>query len=71
MLVKLKSCPFCGGELRIDDRKLSIESVVTKSHCTGCNTQFEYCQDFAFSKKARVPINESFEEIWNRRVEDV
>ena len=69
MLVKLKPCPFCGGKLRIDDRKLSIESVVTRSHCTGCHTEFAYCQDFVFSKKSRVPINESFEEMWNRRTD--
>ena len=66
-MYKLKSCPFCGGEIAIDTRKLSIESTVTGCHCTGCYMEFAYCQDFAYSRKARVAINDSFEEAWNRR----
>ena len=69
-VVDLKPCPFCGGEIAYDGRKLAMESIETTCHCKGCGMIFEYCQDFAFSKKSRVPINESFEEMWNRRLND-
>ena len=68
-MATVKNCPFCGGKIEYDNRKSTIASVETKCHCTGCGMRFEYCQDFVFSKKARVPINSSFEELWNGRSE--
>lgn len=69
-MAKLEPCPFCGGSIEIVERHLSIVNVYTKAECMGCHMVFEYDQDFAFSKKSRVAINEPFETMWNRRVED-
>ena len=68
-MAEFKQCPFCGWEIAIDTRKLSIESTVTSCHCTRCYMVFIYRQDFAYSRKARVAINDSFEEVWNNRAE--
>lgn len=67
---RLKPCPFCGGCIRIIERIMKISFVYTKAECMGCQMEFEYNQDFALSKKARVAINDSFETAFNRRVED-
>lgn len=69
-MAELAPCPFCGGRIKIVERKLSIVNVHTKAECMRCGMLFEYGQDFAYSKKARVAINEPFETMWNRRAED-
>lgn len=69
-MYELKRCPFCGGKLIYDDRKMTVGSTETECHCDGCQMKFSYYQDFVLSRKSRVPINASFETIWNRRVED-
>ena len=66
-MTELKHCPFCGGEIVLTDRILSIESTVTEGVCKGCGMVFKYRQYFAFSRKSRVAIDDSFEEVWNRR----
>lgn len=65
---KLEKCPFCGGTIKFLKRTENIITVHTEVECMGCHMAFEYDQDFAFSKKARVAVNEPFETVWNRRV---
>lgn len=64
---ELKLCPFCGGEFVYDKKKTTIASTETTGHCNRCGMYFEYEQSFAFSAKSRVPIDDSFEKIWNSR----
>lgn len=64
---KLKACPFCGGTLVYDSRKTQMSYVLTSAHCGGCHMEFTYQQDFALSAKSRVPMDDSFEEVWNSR----
>lgn len=68
--LNLKPCPFCGGRVKFVERIESPSHNDTTVCCTGCNMEFSYSQDFAFSKSARVALNEPFEEHWNRRVDN-
>lgn len=68
MAREIKACPFCGGALKFDERKLTMGAVNTKCHCEGCGMEFAYTQEFAYSKKSRVPLNDSFETTWNNRL---
>lgn len=67
MATELKSCPLCGGYIRITERTENIVTIHTTAECMGCHMVFEHDQDFTFSKKARVQVNDSFETAWNRR----
>lgn len=67
---KLKPCPFCGGYIKVMERVENVVTVYTKAECAGCGMEFEYDQDFIFSRKARVAINDCFETAFNRRVDD-
>lgn len=64
----LKPCPFCGGSVEVTDRTMKILFIDTTVECEGCHMEFNYIQDFVYSKVARVAVNESFEDLWNRRV---
>jgi len=68
-MAELKPCPFCGGEISLKSGTQSISFIDTEWECGGCRMEFSYCQDFAYSRKAKVAINPSFVEVWNRRVE--
>ena len=67
---ELKPCPFCGGAVRFieSSSRIDCERMVVK--CTVCGMLFSHSQDFAYSTAARVALNESFDEIWNRRTGD-
>ena len=71
MMPNMKNCPFCNGSLVYDARKTAIWSIETKCHCDSCGMQFTYNQEFAYSKKSRVPIDEPFEKVWNSRVSEI
>lgn len=67
-MFNLKSCPFCGGRIRVISRIEHIGSIETKAECIRCRMDFTYEQQFAYSKDGRLAINDSFEEIWNNRI---
>lgn len=66
--IKLRPCPFCGSRIRFDEAKENIVLRAIKVTCMGCRMTFSHEQDFAYSKTARIALNDSFEYTWNRRV---
>ena len=66
---ELKPCPFCGRPIQCTEVMENLAYTITKAECTGCGMEFEYEQDFKFSKSGRAAIQEPFEEAWNRRAE--
>lgn len=66
---KNRGCPFCGGTLKYESRHLNIGEVHTEAVCTRCSMGFSYTQAYVLSRKSRVALNKSFEQIWNERVE--
>lgn len=69
-MAELKPCPFCGGAVRFVEGSSRIDLEHVEFKCTACGMLFSHSQNFAYSSAARVALNESFEEIWNRRVGD-
>ena len=69
--VHLRTCPFCGSEIEYDKRVMTLGSKETEAHCTGCGIRFSYTQDYVLTTKTRIAINDSFEQVFNRRVEGV
>ena len=63
---KIKSCPLCGSTIVLDEMAESIDCIKTQVRCVGCGMIYTYRQEFAYSKVARVALNDSFEDIWNR-----
>lgn len=59
--VKLKPCPFCGGEA-----ELYVENGVT-ARCKLCYCGTPFRTDFGYSKKSAI---ETVIEAWNRRKHD-
>lgn len=59
--VKLKRCPFCGGEA-----ELYVENGVT-ARCKFCNCGTPFKMDCGYSKKSAIEI---VIEKWNRRATD-
>ena len=57
--IKLKLCPFCGGEVEMREEELDANRVAYNFHCDNCNmsTYYDYCNDKASAIEA-----------WNRRV---
>lgn len=74
-MYNLKPCPFCGGYIRIMEYCESIVSETTKAYCMGCGMYFRYDRYFEHLRskgsnlKVRVPVNESFETVFNRRMD--
>lgn len=79
MLNNLKPCPFCGSAVeRVKTEYAESSSTITIA-CRGCGMIFKYTQHLG-SKQVRDPIsgellyldtilkNESFVEVWERRV---
>ena len=69
-MAKRKPCPFCGGAVRLIQINDTYEWRYSEVQCDVCGMLFTYRQDFAYSFSARVALNESFDDIWNRRVGD-
>lgn len=67
-MAKMKPCPHCGNAIMLDEVKENIVCRIVKARCRGCGMRFEHQQDFAYSPAARMPLNDSFEYTWNRRV---
>lgn len=67
-MAKMKHCPHCGSAIMLDEVKENIICRIVKARCRGCGMTWEHTQDFAYSKVARMPLNDSFEYTWNRRV---
>lgn len=65
-----KPCPFCGGIVRVTKIIEHIDFIDCEAMCTGCGMIFRYEQSFAWSKNDRVKLNDSFEELWNKRVQE-
>lgn len=63
-------CPFCGGYIRIISRIEHIDDFTTEAICEKCRMHFKYEQYFSYSKNDRAAINNSFEEIWNNRIDN-
>lgn len=68
---KLKHCPFCGGFIRINRIIENINYIETEAECGMCNVVFQHIQEFSVqhskSGRNRVSLNDSFEEVFNRR----
>lgn len=69
-MAELKPCPFCGGAIRLVQAHSQIECNHVEYECSVCGMRFSYDQHFAYSISARIALNESFAEIWNRRAGD-
>lgn len=67
---EFKLCPFCGSVITLDELKENIVCRIVKARCYGCGMRFEHQQDFAYSTAARIALNDSFEDVWNRKVGD-
>ena len=73
MMDKIKldpGCPFCGGEVFLNECHQNIHSVIIRAACTVCGMEFGHVQDFAYSRDARVALMEGFLDVWKRRAED-
>ena len=68
-MVELKPCPFCGGAVRFIEGDVFIDYAITTVECATCEMTFSQKQFFTYSNTARVALNESFYEVWNRRVD--
>ena len=64
-----KHCPFCGGYIKFESRIEWVDSIKTEVSCTKCGMNFEYEQNFSYSKDGRIAMNNSFEEIWDNRID--
>ena len=66
-MAELKQCQFCGGFVRVHRIIQTLDYISTACECRKCGMQFEYTQNFVYSKTSRVAISDSFEDVWNRR----
>lgn len=57
---KLRECPFCGGEVRLDVAYSYFRDVVI--YCDGCN--------MVFTLDDCIATKEQIAEAWNRRTYD-
>ena len=65
MMEKLKKCPFCGGEVKINEHYgLYGNQVVV--YCRECNSIFKSCKDSSGKNVAE----ENAIKAWNTRVEE-
>ena len=64
-----KHCSFCGGYIKFESRQEWIDLIKTEVSCTKCGMNFEYEQCFSYSKDGRIAMNNSFEEVWDNRVD--
>ena len=69
-MTELKGCPFCGGKFYTTGVYDNQSDIVVDGYCISCGMEFRYTQSFAVSNVARVAINDSFVDLWNRRIED-
>ena len=69
-MTELKKCPFCGGHVQKTSIHTTVDVKRTNAMCEVCLMEFIYEQNFSYSKIARVAVNASFEEAFNRRVGD-
>ena len=69
-MTKLKGCPFCGGRFYATGVFENQTENVVDGYCLCCGMEYRYVQTFVVSNVARVAINDSFDDMWNRRVKD-
>ena len=69
--IGLKPCPFCGGDAKIVEIENDTDYQRLKIECLFCGATLERTQDFAHSQIARIALNESAIDVWNRRDGDV
>lgn len=66
-----KHCPFCGGYIKFESRIEYFDLIKTEVSCTKCRMNFSYKQNFSYSKNnGRIAMNNSFEEIWDNRIDN-
>lgn len=69
-MFNFKHCPFCGGYIKFESRTECVDSIKTEVSCTKCGMNFSYEQNFSYSKDGRIAVNNSFEEIWDNRIDN-
>lgn len=82
MMNKLKSCPFCGGEV-LFEHDFAIYDRTHHGECEQCGMIFEYTEkyeelivDYPNLGESRIyhnihrRRNTPFEDLWNRRAND-
>lgn len=65
---EFKPCPFCGGRVYVTMYTQVIDRERIQAECAGCRMTFDYEQHFAYSRSARVPLNDRFVDLFNHRV---
>ena len=70
MLYFNKHCPFCGGCIKFESRTEWFDLIRTEVSCIKCGMNFLYEQNFSYSKDGRIAMNNSFEEIWDSKIDN-
>ena len=63
--IKLKPCPFCGGEAKIRTKTFDIFNVAAYVYCTRCGAKTGL-----FEANVNRAAVEEAKELWNKRSDD-
>lgn len=69
MYDEAKPCPFCGSKVHLVLHEESVDCLNIVVECEGCHMEFRYSQEFYHSGRCRVPANDSFIKVWDKRVD--
>lgn len=64
METELKSCPFCGGKVRMNH---NIELVPDGIYCPTCHMKVNYTRELMKNKEQYGAVMARIAEAWNRR----
>lgn len=64
-ILKLKPCPFCGGNAKT---KVSISTLGAKALCEKCSVEMR--KSYKGNKRIEKVLQELITEDWNRRAND-
>ena len=69
---KIKGCPFCGNTVWIDCISETVPEITVDLHCTHCCYSAKFKVPYllaADAEREHSTAEESFEGLWNNRVE--